>query len=133
MKKAGISELERRLIINLYWRQHTAIRWDGEVGREVVVERGVRQGCVISPLLFNLYSEFMIKEALENEEGIKFNGVNITNLRYADDAVLVADKRKKMQKMIDRLNEICKEYGMEINVKKTEAMILNKKEKQKGM
>src|SRR2546425_11954513 len=100
MEEAGIPELERRLIINLYWRQHAAVRWDGEVGREVL---GVRQGCVISPLLFNLYSEFMIKEALENEEGIKFNGVNVTDLRNADDAVLVADKRKSMQKMMDRL------------------------------
>ena len=93
-----------------------------------MVERGVRQGCVISPLLFNLYSEFMIKEALKNEEGIKFNGVNITNLRYADDAVLVADKRKNMQKMIDKLKETCKAYEMEINVKKTKVMIMNKKE-----
>ena len=56
---------------------------------------------MISPILFNLYSEFMIKEAIENVEGIKFNGVNITDLRYANDAVLVADKRKRMQKMID--------------------------------
>ena len=79
---------------------------------------------MISPLglLFNLYSEFMIKEALKNEEGIKCNGVNIVDLRYADDAVLVADNRKKMQKMIDRLNETCKAYGMEINVKKTKVM-----------
>src|SRR5213083_553540 len=75
----------------------------------------------------------MIKEALENEEGIKFNGVDVTDLRYADDAVLVADKRKNMQKMIDRLNERCKAYGMEINVKKTKVMIRNEKEKQKGM
>ena len=50
----------------------------------------------------------MINEAMENMEGIKFNGVNITDLRYADDAVLVADKRKKMQKMVDRLNKTCK-------------------------
>ena len=57
---------------------------------------------MISPLLFNLYSEFMIKEAMENEEEICFNGVNVTDMRYADDAVLVADKKKKMQKMIDR-------------------------------
>src|SRR3954466_9301275 len=105
MEKAGIPDLERRLIINLYWRQHAEVRWDGEVSREVDVETGVRQGCVISPILFNLYSEFMIKEAMENVEGIKLNGVNITDLRYADDAVLVADKRKKMQKMIDRLNK----------------------------
>ena len=56
----------------------------------------MRQGCIISPLLFNLYSEFMIKEAMENMEGIKFNEINITDIGYADDAVLVADKRKKM-------------------------------------
>src|SRR5881296_3824093 len=54
MVKAGIPDLERRLIINLYWRQHAAVRWDGEVSREVGVERGVRQGCVISPILLAL-------------------------------------------------------------------------------
>src|SRR3989442_1471932 len=101
MVKAGIPDLERKLIINLYWRQHAVVRWNGEVSREVRVEKVVRQGCVISPILFNLYSKFMINETMENVEGIKFNGVNITDLRYADDAVLVADKRKKMQKMID--------------------------------
>src|SRR5437867_2471892 len=133
MEKAGIPDLERRLIINLYWRQHAAVRWDGEVSREVDVERSVRQGCVISSILFNLYSEFMIKEAMENVEGIKFNGIHITDLRCADDAVLVADKRKKMQKMIDRLNKTCKAYGMEINVKKTKVMIMNGTAKPKGM
>ena len=72
MVKAGIPDLERRLIINLYWRQHAAVRWDGEVSSEVGVERGVRQGCVISPMPFNLYSEFMIQEAMEGVEGIRF-------------------------------------------------------------
>ena len=62
------------------------------------VERGVRQGCLISPILINLYSEFMIKEAMEGVEGIRFNEINITDLRYADDAVLVADKRKKCRR-----------------------------------
>ena len=80
------------------------------------MESGVRQGCVISTLLFNLCS--VIREAMKNVEEIKFNGINITDLRYADDTVLVADKRKKMQIMIDRLSRACKEYGMEINVKK---------------
>ena len=101
MEKAGIPDLERRLIINLYWIQHAAVRresWDGEVSREVGVQRGVREGCVISPMLFNLYSEFMIQEAMEGVEGIGFGGVNITNLRYADDAVLVAEKRKKCRR-----------------------------------
>src|SRR6184192_412311 len=75
----------------------------------------------------------MIKEAMENLEGAKFGGINIPDLRYAGDAVLVADKRKKMQKMIDRLNKICKAYGMEINVKKTKVMIMNETAKPKGM
>src|SRR5437867_10250879 len=66
MEKAGIKDLERRLILNLSWSQHAAVRWDGEVSREVDVERIVRQGSVISPILFNRYSEFMIKEAMEN-------------------------------------------------------------------
>ena len=104
LERVGVPDLERRLILNLYLRQHASVRWNGEVSRGVRVESGVGQGCIISPLLFNLYSEFMMKEAME---GIKFNGVNITDLRYADDAVLVADKRKKMQKMVDSLNDTC--------------------------
>ena len=53
---------------------------------------------MISPSLFNLYSEFMIKEAMENVDGIKFNGINITDLRYADDAVFMADKERKFRR-----------------------------------
>src|SRR3989442_12339984 len=74
---------------------------------------------------FHLYSEFMIQEAMKGVEGIRFGGVNITNLRYSDDAVLVAEKRRKIQEMIDRLSTTCKAYGMEINVKKTKVMIMN--------
>src|SRR5437899_10757886 len=89
--KAGIPDLERRLIINLYWRQYAAVRWDGEVSREVGVERGVRQDCVILPMLFNLYSEFMIQEAMESVEGIRLGGVNLTNFKYAVDEVVVGE------------------------------------------
>ena len=96
MEKAGIPELERRLIINLYWKQLAVVRWDSGTSGEIMVEKWVRQGCVISPFLFNLYSEFMIREAMEEMEGISFGGVNITDLRYVDDAVLVADKKKKL-------------------------------------
>src|SRR3989441_11950497 len=84
-------------------------------------------------MLFNLYSEFMIQEAMEGVEGIRFGGVNLTNLRYADDAVLMAEKREKMQLMIDRLITTLKAYGMEINVEKTKVMIMNGTEVHKGM
>jgi hypothetical protein len=76
MEKAGIPDLEMRLIINLYWHQHASVRWEGEVSRDFKVERGVRQGCIISPLLFNLYSEFMTREAMEGTEGVKIGGKN---------------------------------------------------------
>ena len=59
---------------------------------------GVRQECIISPILFNLYSEFMIREAMEGMEGVKIDGKNITDLRYADDAVLIADRIGKCKK-----------------------------------
>ena len=60
------------------------MRWDNEISRYVNIKSGVRQGCIISTILFNLYSEFMIAEALENESEIKFNEINVTNLRYSE-------------------------------------------------
>jgi hypothetical protein len=53
--------------------------------------------------------------------GYRFRRVNVTNLRYAEDAVLEADGRKKLQTMKDRLKDTCKDYGMDINVKKDES------------
>lgn len=131
MEKAGIPELERRLIINLYWHQKAAVRWDNESSKYVDIEKGVRQGCIISPILFNLYSEYMIAEAMEDESGIKFNGNYISNLRYADDAALVSESKKKLQKMLDKLNSSCLDYGMAINVKKTKVMVISKASKVK--
>src|SRR5258708_23740608 len=55
MEKAGVPEMERRLIINLYWRQHAAVKWDDEIRKKVRVERTVKQALVVSPLPFNLY------------------------------------------------------------------------------
>ena len=81
MKKAGIPELERRLIINLYWQQHASVRWEREVTQNFKVERGVRQGCIISPLLFNLYREFMISEAIEGMEGVNIGGNNMRTMQ----------------------------------------------------
>ena len=88
----------------------------------------MREGCIISPILFNLYSEYMIAEAMEDESGIKFDGnyMYISNLRYADDAALVSESKKKLQKVLDKLNSSCLDYGMAINVKKTKVMVISK-------
>jgi hypothetical protein len=70
---------------------------------------------------------------MESMEGVKIGGKNITDRRYADDAVLVADRIGKMQRMMDSLSETCNVYGMEINVKKTKVMIVGDTEETRGM
>jgi len=66
------------------------------------------------------------KELEDNINGIKIGGKNYTNLQYADDAVFVSDQEAELQTIITSLCEICKEYGLEVNVKKTKTMVLNK-------
>ena len=70
----------------------------------------------------------MIAEALDKLKGIQFNGINITNFRYADDAVLAAYSKQKLQVMLDKLSETCNNYGMAINVKKTKVMVVSKRD-----
>ena len=78
------------MIRNLYWDQSAAVRIGGELSEYTLIKRGVRQGCVMSPDLFNIYSEMILRN-LENYPGVKINGENINNIRYADDTVLIAD------------------------------------------
>ena len=73
-----------------------------------------------------MYSEFLLKEALETCDGVGVNGFNLTNIRYADDTVLLADNVQALQQMIDSLCFTCKSYGMELNAKKTKTMCISK-------
>jgi len=64
--------------------------------------------CIISPILFNLYSEYMMKDLQDDVKGITIGGKNYTNLWYANDAVFVSDKEDELQPIITRLGKICK-------------------------
>jgi len=75
-------------------------------------------------MLLYLYSEFMIVEALQGESGVSFNGNNVSDLRYADDAVLVADIKNKLQTLIDKLGESCGVCGVAIDIKKTGVVVV---------
>jgi hypothetical protein len=85
----------------------------------VKIGRGVRQGCCLSLILFNVYSEYLTKEALEGLGVFKIGGQIIHTLKYADDLVLLAKEEKVLHDMIDKLIEIGRCYVMEINVEKT--------------
>ena len=91
-------------------------------------KHGARQGCTLPPILFNLYNELLIEEALENVEGIKVNGKRYTDFWYADDTLLMADNETALQNMINEVIKTCKTYGMALNPKKTKVMVVSKKE-----
>ena len=80
----------------------------------------------MSPVLFNIYSEELINEALSGYKGVTFNGVNYTNIRFADDTIVVAETEEELQKMIESINTACEEYGMALNAKKTKTMLISK-------
>jgi hypothetical protein len=88
--------------------------------RSVKSGRGVtcRQGCCLSPNLFNLYSEYLNKEALESLEDFKTGRQEIRTVKYANDFVLLDKKETMPQGMVGRISEIVRYYGMEMNRKK---------------
>ena len=125
LKGTVIDWRERRLISNLYMAQNVKIRLNrGETS--VKIERGVRQGCCSSPILFNLYIECLTKEALEGSGDFKIGGQIIHTVKYADDLVLLDKEEKVLQDMIDKLIEIGGCYGMEMNVEKTKVVRISR-------
>lgn len=123
----GIDDKDIRLLKNLYWHQIANIKIDNNISKNIEICKGVRQGCVLSPTMFNIYSECLFNEALNNcTDGIKVNGVNISTIRYADDTVLLADSDVGLQRLMDNINAACEEYGMSINIKKTKVMIISR-------
>ena len=87
------------------------------------MRKGVRQGCVLSPYLFNIVAEMAMREALEGYNGgIAIGGRMISNLRYADDIVLLAGTIEELQDLVTRLEKASEQFGLIINVDKTKVM-----------
>ena len=102
------------------------MRVEGEISAFQKIKRGVRQGCVLSPDLFSLYSEIIMRN-IEGQPGIRVGGHNINNLRYADDTVLISEKEKDLQQLLNIVESKSKEKGLELNSKKTEVMVISRK------
>ena len=99
--------------------QSVKVRLNRGETRSAKIGRGVRQGCCLLPILFNLYSECLTKEALQGCGDFKIGRQIINTLTYADDLVLLAKEGKVLQDMFNKLIEIGGCYGMEMNVEKT--------------
>ena len=112
------------LLRNLQASQEATVRtrhgtMDGfQIGKEV------SQGCVLSPCLFNLYEEYIMRNAGldEAQAGIKIAGRNINNLRYADDTTLVAESEEELKSLLMKVKEESEKTGLKLNIQKTKIM-----------
>jgi len=121
-----MDEKDVRVIKNLYWQQKAEIRFGNVTTARVDIQRGVRQGCILSPLLFNLYTDKIFKEAAGNLElGIKVNGVRINTIKYADDTVILAESIEELQLLLNKISEGGLRMGLNINTNKTKMMVFS--------
>ena len=98
LKMIGVDWRDRRLIANLYMEQTAVVKVQDEYSKQSIIDRGVRQGCCLLPLLFSIYAEIMVKLALEGlEEGIKVGGRMVNEDRFADDQGMVESTEAGLQ------------------------------------
>ena len=108
----------------LYQNSSSAVLLDGSVGQVFNTTVGVRQGCILSPTLFNIFLEQIMQETLHNHSSsVSIGGYPLCNLRFADDIDLMAGSEQELQNLTDRLTGTAAKYGMEINTEKSEVLV----------
>ena len=118
LKTMGIPDHLMCLLRNLYAGQEATVRTGYETTVCFQIGKRVHQGCILSPCLFNLYAEYVMRNARldEAQAGIKTAGRNINNLRYADDTTLMVEELKSLLMKVKEENE---KVGLEPNIQKT--------------
>ena len=115
----------QRLLRNLYAGQEATVRTRHGTTDWFQIGKGVRQGCVLSPCLFNLYAEYIMRNAgLDKAQaGIKIAGRNINNLRYADDTTLMAESKEELKSLLMKVKEESENVGLKLKIQKTKIMV----------
>ena len=124
LKEMGILDHLICLLKNLYAGQEATVRIGHGTTDWFQIGKGVCQGCILSPCSFNLYAEYIMKNAgLENTQaGIKIAGRNTNNLRYADDTTLTAESEEELKSLLINVKEEIENVGLKINIQKTKIM-----------
>ena len=112
------------LLRNLYAGEEATVRTGCETTGWFQIRKGVRQGCILSPCLFNLYAEYIMRNAglEETQAGIKTAGRNISNLRYADDTTLMTDREEELKSLLMKVKVESEKVGLKLNIQKTKIM-----------
>ena len=109
------------LLRNLYAGQEAAVRTGHGTADWFQIGKGVRQGCILSPCLFNFYAEYIMRNTglEEAQAGIKIARRNINNLRYADDTTLMAESEEELKSFLMKVKEESEKVGLKFNIQKT--------------
>ena len=120
----GILDHLTCLLRNLYAAQEATVRTEHGTTDSFQIGKGVHQTCILSPYLFSLYAEYVIRNAGldEVQAGIKIAGRNINNLRYADDTTLMADSEEELKSLLMKVKEESEKAGLKLNIQKTKIM-----------
>ena len=120
----GIPDHLTCLLRNLYAGQEATVRTGHGTTDWFQIGKGVSQGCILSPCLFNLYAEYIMRNAGldEAQVGIKIARRNINNLRYADDTTLMAESEEELKSLLMKVKEESENVGLKLNIQKTKIM-----------
>ena len=112
------------LLRNLYADQEATVKTGYGITDWFQIGKGVLQGCILSPCLFNLYAEYIMRNAglEEAQAGIKISRRNINNLRYADDTILMAESEEEQKSLLMKVKEESEKVGLKLNIQKTKFM-----------
>ena len=126
LKEMGIPDYLTCLLRNLYTGQEATVRTGHGTTDWFQIGKGVLQGCILSPCLFNFYAEYIMRNAgLEKAQaGIKIAEKNINNLRYADDTTLMAESEKNYRSLLMRVKEESEKVGLMLNIQKLRSRYL---------
>ena len=120
----GIPDHLTCLLRNLYAGQEATVRTGHGITDWFQIGKGVRQGCMLSPCLFNLYAEYIMRNAglEETQARIKISRRIINNVRYADDTTLMAESEQELKSLLMKVKEESEKVGLKLNIRKTKIM-----------
>ena len=121
----GIPDHVTGLLSNLYAGQEATVRTGHGTTDWFQIGKGVRQGCILSPCLFNLYAEYIMRNAglEETQAGIKIARRNINNHRYADDTTFMTESEEELKSLLMKVKEESESIGLNLNIQKTKIMV----------
>jgi len=124
LKEMGIPDHLTCLLRNLYAGQEAKVRTGHGTTDWFQIGKGVRQGCILSPCLFNFYAEYIMRDAglEEAQAGIRIAGRNISNFRYASDTTLMAESEEELKNLLMKVKEEREKVGLRLNIQKTKFM-----------